>query len=75
MSIVSEIRLKVVRRVNLGNYEHVEIEGMATVGRDSDDDTPEKLRNDAPDQVAELLKAAEAEHLPKRRRGRDEDYR
>lgn len=73
MSVVSEVRLKVVRRINTGNYEHVEITGEVMVGRNSDDDTPKSLRTDALEQVAALLEEAEADHLPKRRSRYNED--
>jgi hypothetical protein len=42
MSLLTDVRLKITRRVNIGNYEHVEFEASATVSRDCDDDTPEE---------------------------------
>jgi len=73
MSIVSEIRLTVSKTVNLGNYENVKIEATVVVGRDSDDDTPEKLRAQALDEVDAILAEARKDHVPKRRlRGSEE---
>ncbi|MDE2426267.1 MAG: hypothetical protein KGO96_10225 [Elusimicrobia bacterium] len=68
MSVLSEVRLKVARRVNLGNYEHVELEATVTVGRNSDEDTPDKMRAEALDEIAAVLDEAVKDHVPKRRR-------
>ncbi len=70
---MTEFRLKVTRRINLGNYEHVEIEGQVLVSRDDDADTAQKLRERAVDEVSALLADAKAEHVPKRRSGSRSD--
>lgn len=69
MAIVSELKLSVTRTINLGNYESVKIEGSAVVSKDSDDDTPQKLRKYLLDEVHALLDEAEADYVPARRRG------
>jgi hypothetical protein len=67
MSLLTDVRLKITRRVNIGNYEHVEFEASATVSRDCDDDTPEDLRNRVLEEVGLILMDAYDDHLPKRR--------
>lgn len=69
--VVSEFKLTVTHTINLGNYESVKIEGGVTVGKDSDDDTADSMRNRALDEVAELIKQAREDHLPERRRKGD----
>lgn len=73
MSSISEYRLKVTRRINLGNYEHVEIEASVVVSRDDDSDTPADLRNRALDEINLLLDEAKKDHVPKRRSRYNED--
>jgi hypothetical protein len=73
MSVVSEIRLTVTRSINLGNYENVKIEGTVVVGRDDDKDTAKSLREQALEEVGELLAAAYDEHVPIRRRSGAKD--
>ena len=65
--VVSEFKLTVTKTINLGNYENVKIEGAVTVGKDSDDDTADDIRNRALDEVRLLVQEAEKDHLPKRR--------
>jgi hypothetical protein len=72
LSSVSEFRLKVTRRINLGNYEHVEIEASTLVSKDDDSDTPQKLRERAVDEVMDLLADAKEQAVPKRRQRYDE---
>lgn len=67
MAAISELRLSVSRTVNLGNYESVKLEASALVSRNSDDDTPQKLRAQLLDEIAVLLEAAESDHVPARR--------
>jgi len=67
MAVISEIRLTVSKTVNCGNYESVKIEGTAVVGKDSDDDTGVSLRQQALDEVLDLLKAAYIDHVPQHR--------
>lgn len=69
MSVLTEVRLRVVRRVNLGDYEHVELEASSVVGRDSDDDTAEGLRERVLSEVSAILQDAYKEHVPARRMG------
>lgn len=71
MSVIQELRLRVTRRINLGNYEHVEIEVATAVSRDSDDDTPEKMRERLLDEVDVLLEEAGRDYVPARRSRRD----
>lgn len=78
MTALTEIRLKVTRRVNLGGYEHVEVEGYAVVSRDNDNDTPTDMRERALEEVNALLEEAYKDHIPSRRRravdNKDRDY-
>ena len=67
MSVLSELRLTVSRTINLGNYESTKLEATVIVGRNSDDDTPEKMRDQALDEVKLVLEEAQKDHLPKRR--------
>jgi len=73
MSVISELRLTVSRTLNLGNYENVKIEVGAVVGKDSDDDTPEKMRDRLLDEVGQLVEEAIKDHVPKRRSRINED--
>lgn len=72
MTVLSEVRLTVTRTINLGNYESVKLEATAVVGRDSDDDTPKKMRDQVLDEVAEVLAAAKKDYVPQRRSRYDE---
>jgi hypothetical protein len=51
MSAITELRLTVSRRINLGNYEHVELQATAAVSRDKDDDTPKSMRDHLLDEI------------------------
>ena len=73
MSVVSEIKLIVSKTINLGNYESVKLEASVLVGRDSDTDTPEKMREQALDEITLLLEDARRENVPKRRQQYDKD--
>jgi small-conductance mechanosensitive channel len=71
--IISEIRLKVSRRVNLGNYEHVEVEVTVTVNRADDAEKAEELRETALTEVDELLADALDRYTPRRRSSSRDD--
>jgi hypothetical protein len=71
MSVVSEVKLTVTKTINLGNYESVKIEGGVVVGRDSDDDTPQGMRDRCLEEIAALLEEAKKDHVPARRRRED----
>lgn len=74
VSVITEVRMSVAKTINLGNYNNVRIESTVTVGRTSDNDTPEKMRDQALDEIAAALNDAQKDHLPKRRSGQEEGY-